>query len=106
MCFGNGIGLAFNGEAVLDELFKPLHGAFLLECTAIPDGTLCIGRTTDAPEMAYGGERVSLDALYDALQARLKACILPVRRSPIRPRRASIPTRTAVKKRRLSSAAA
>lgn len=78
MCFGNGIGLAFNGEAVLDELFKPLHGAFLLECTAIPDGTLCIGRTTDAPEMAYGGERVSLDALYDAFAGTLES-VYPTR---------------------------
>ena len=78
MCFGNGIGPAFNGEAVLDELFKPLHGAFLLECTAIPDGTLCIGRTTDAPEMAYGGERVSLDALYDAFAGTLES-VYPTR---------------------------
>ena len=78
MCFGNGVGLTLDGVSEPDMLFAPMHGAFLLECTAVPDGALCLGHTTDDPAVVCGGDRVPLDKLYDAFAGTLES-VYPTR---------------------------
>ncbi len=79
MCFGNGIGFAFNNEVSLEEIFGYNYGAFILEKTddssiELTDGIKAVelGKTTEAAEITYNGETVALDAILKAYEDKLE----------------------------------
>ena len=77
MCFGNGIGFAY--EPGTTGLFDDVRGAFLLELAE--DAPLCgklMGRTTEEAAIALNGESACLCDLLKAYEATLEP-IFPVK---------------------------
>ena len=70
MAIGNGIGFEFDGVS-LDEIFARRTGSFIIETA---DETLgrTIGRTTEAEELTYNGEKVGLGDLLKIYEDRLE----------------------------------
>ena len=73
MSFGNEIGFAFNEAVSLADIFGYAYGSFIVEmeegCKA--DGVL-LGKTTEAYDLAYGKETLSLKEIYAAYEGVLE----------------------------------
>jgi phosphoribosylformylglycinamidine synthase len=62
MCFGNGIGFAFDPGIDPASLFRWDYGAFILEVTQDVPGQL-LGYTTDDGTVSFGEEKIALSEL-------------------------------------------
>ena len=83
MCFGNGVGFAFNHGITRTELFAPLAGSLVVE---LKEGDMCleglcyklVGTTIDEPAVVLEGEELPLDELLACWQRPLEA-VFPTR---------------------------
>ena len=73
MCFGNGLGFAFDDSLTLTDLFGYNYAGFLLEVTEADNPREVIGEVTAAPEITYRGEAVSLASLLCSYENRLES---------------------------------
>ena len=85
MALGNWIGVDFDEEITMDELFGYRYGAFVLEMT---DGIVgkVLGKTTCTPALRLNGEVVALDMLLKQYEDKLEsvyACNIPDSKSPV-----------------------
>ena len=80
MAFGNRIGFEAEGDA---DWYAPVPGAVIAEIEGeeIPAGAVLLGKTTQIPEIALGGERAALDALLVANEKVLES-VYPTRTAP------------------------
>ncbi len=81
MCFGNGVGFAYN-EAVSNEtIFGYRYGAFVLELIGAWDGAgTLLGRTTEEKTVSRGTDVISLDELLAVYEGKLESvypCNIP-----------------------------
>ncbi|MCI8553832.1 MAG: phosphoribosylformylglycinamidine synthase [Clostridiales bacterium] len=82
MCFGNGIGFAFNRGIDRATLFAPLAGSLVVE---LKEGDMClegldytlIGTTREDPSIIVEGKELPLDRLIDSWLSPLSA-VFPV----------------------------
>ena len=85
MAFGNGIGVDFNPNLTMDELFGHCYGSFVLEMAEDEVG-LVIGETTALPVLRMGAESVALDKLLQSYEDKLEdvfSCNIPDVDTPI-----------------------
>jgi phosphoribosylformylglycinamidine synthase len=78
MGFGNGLGIAIDGNVSMDTLFGYNYGAFVLEMTEGTVGTV-IGTTTES-EFSYGSEILTQEAVLNAYENKLESvysCNIP-----------------------------
>ena len=73
MCFGNGLGFAFDDSLTVTDLFGYNYAGFLLEVTEADNPHEVIGEVTAAPEITYRGEAVSLASLLCSYENRLES---------------------------------
>ena len=73
MCFGNGLGFAFDDSLTVTDLFGYNYAGFLLEVTEADNPREVIGEVTAAPEITYRGEAVSLASLLCSYENRLES---------------------------------
>ena len=72
MALGNGVGLAFEENLTLEQLFGYTYGAFVLEVEGdVCDGVL-LGETTEAPQFTYRGTALALDKLQALYENKLE----------------------------------
>ena len=69
MAFGNGIGVAFNGENDLESYVMRDYGNIIIEvkneeALSIFDNYRIVGTTNDSELLSYGHEVISLDEAY------------------------------------------
>ncbi|MBR7179426.1 MAG: phosphoribosylformylglycinamidine synthase [Oscillospiraceae bacterium] len=85
MAFGNMIGVEFNTELSMDELFGHCYGSFLLEMAEGETG-LVIGQTTEIPVLRMGAESICLNDQLTAYENKLEdvfPCNIPDVDTPI-----------------------
>ena len=73
MCFGNGLGFAFEDSMTPNDLFGYNYCGFLLEVTEAADPREVIGEVTAAPEITFRGESISLASLLGTYEGRLES---------------------------------
>ncbi|HJK43948.1 MAG TPA: phosphoribosylformylglycinamidine synthase subunit PurQ, partial [Methanocorpusculum sp.] len=73
MGLGNKIGFAYDASVRMDDIFGYRYGSFILELADDTDAGVLLGRTTDAYELRFGSETVSLDEIQDAYEAKLES---------------------------------
>ncbi len=86
MCYGNGLGFAYNHALTMDEIFGYCYGGFLLETTETIDDALLIGNVTQAPAIIRGSEALDLKTLQKAYEDKLESvftCNIPDVDTPI-----------------------
>ncbi len=81
MGFGNGYGVAIDGNVTMDELFGYAYGAFVLEMT---EGTVgkVIGTTTADGTFSYKGETLVHNDVLNRYESKLESvfsCNIPTR---------------------------
>lgn len=72
MALGNKIGFAYDASVGMGDIFGYRYGSFILELADDTDAGVLLGRTTDAYELRFGSETVSLDEIQDAYEAKLE----------------------------------
>ena len=72
MGLGNKIGFAYDGYIGIGDISGDRYGSFILELADDTDVGVLLGRTTDAYELRFGSETVSLDEIQDAYEAKLE----------------------------------
>ncbi len=81
MCFGNGIGFAYDAAVTDETVFGYRYGAFVLELAEKADGTgALLGRTTAEKAIRRGGVTVPLDELLTVYEGKLESvypCNIP-----------------------------
>ena len=86
MAFGNGIGVDFNPELTMDQLFGYCYGSFVLEM-AEGEAGLVIGETTKVPVLNMKGQgSCALDAQLSLYENKLEdvfPCNIPDAKTPI-----------------------
>lgn len=86
MAIGNGIGFEFAGGISVKDIFKRRICAFVLETTKDTGGEV-IGKTTAAPEITYGDEKLTLEELLKPYEDKLEgvyACNIKNAETPLR----------------------
>ena len=83
MAFGNGIGVAFNGEYDLDSYVMCDYGNIIIEVKNeedldVFDNYRIVGTTNDSEVLSYGHEAISLDEAYAINKAPLES-VYPTR---------------------------
>ena len=73
MCFGNGLGFAYAEHLTLNDLFGYGCAGFLLEMTEVENERDVIGEITEAAEITYHGEALSLSSLLGIYEDRLES---------------------------------
>ena len=72
MCFGNSVGFEFS-DVDLKTVFGYNYGAFVLELTDDTEVGVVLGKTTDANEIVYGSEKISLAKLLEVYEGKLES---------------------------------
>ena len=74
MAFGNGIGFAFD-NVTLNDVFGYNYGGFILELVEDIDveKSIVLGKTTDAQNICYNGECVSIELLSKGYEDKLES---------------------------------
>ncbi|HJK66720.1 MAG TPA: phosphoribosylformylglycinamidine synthase, partial [Methanocorpusculum sp.] len=72
MGLGHKIGFAYDASIGMGDIFGYRYGSFILELADDTDVGVLLGRTTDAYELRFGSETVSLDEIQDAYEAKLE----------------------------------
>ncbi len=70
MCIGNRLGFELD-SSFAEDLYTPVYGAFLVECTGAVEGVPLVGRTTEDYTLTLGGEKLDLAALQSIYQGKL-----------------------------------
>ena len=86
MCFGNGLGFAFEEGLSVQDIFGYRYGSFLLEVTEDVAGAQLIGTVTDSAAITCGSDSVCLNALQTAYEDKLESvysCNIPDAVTPI-----------------------
>ncbi len=86
MCFGNGLGFAFENGLSVQDIFGYRYGAFLLEVTEDVEDALVIGTVTENAAITCGSDCVCLTALQNAYEDKLESvysCNIPDAKTPI-----------------------
>ncbi len=78
MAVGNTIGFSFAQGIKEDQMFTPVYGSLILECTAPVEGALLLGQTTQAYEIRLGDTVLDLAMLQQKWENGLTA-IFPYR---------------------------
>ncbi len=73
MCFGNGLGFAYEENLSIEDIFGYRYGSFLLEVTQEVPGAMVVGTVTDTAVISMGKERLSLEALQKAYEDKLES---------------------------------
>ncbi len=87
MCFGNGLGFAFEENISVQDIFGYRYGAFLLEVTGDAPDAWLIGTVTNGGAITCGSESVGLTALQKAYEDKLESvytCNIPNAITPIK----------------------
>jgi phosphoribosylformylglycinamidine synthase len=103
MCFGNGIGVAFEKQMTKEELFAWRIGDLLLavedlQAVAQLPGAEVLGHTTEEEIFAVNGEQVEMEALQKAWRAPLET-VFPTQ-VPFAPPMQTVPLYTARSEKR------
>ena len=80
MCYGNGYGFKFADGLNVCDIFGYSYGSFILEVTEDIAGATLLGTVTDAPEICFASEKVSLFELQKAYEDKLESvysCNIP-----------------------------
>ena len=87
MCFGNGVGFAYDASVPLETVFGYRYGAFVLELAGEWDGAgILLGHTTEDKAISRGKSAVSLDELLSVYEGRLESvypCNIPTPKAEI-----------------------
>ncbi len=86
MCFGNGLGFAFDSGMCVKGIFDYCYGAFLVETAEDLADALLVGQVTDHGEISLGAENVCLTSLQKAYEDKLESvysCNIPDVATPI-----------------------
>lgn len=82
MCLGNNIGFTFFDNATLADLFGYAYGAFIVEFAEDAAIGVPLGITTEAPEIVFRGEALSLSALLQTSEETLEPVFPSYTKSP------------------------
>ena len=86
MAFGNDIGVAFDRNVTLQELFGYCYGGFVLEMSGKEVVGKVLGVTTSKTSLTWGGEEVSLSQLLKTYENKLEsvyACNITHEKAPM-----------------------
>ncbi|MBO5782873.1 MAG: phosphoribosylformylglycinamidine synthase, partial [Clostridia bacterium] len=72
MCFGNGLGFAFEGGLTKQQIFGYHYGAFVLELTTDEEIGTTLGYTTKQQYITYNDEKLSLYSLLQLYENKLE----------------------------------
>ena len=81
MAFGNRLGVCFDGQFSIDELFEKKYGAIVVEvpnCGMLPAVARKIGRVTEGGIFEVQGEKIEMDEMMQSWTSRLEN-IFPTR---------------------------
>jgi len=87
MAFGNGLGFEYDSALALSDIFGTTYGAFVLELTPDVNEGKLLGTVTEKPEIVYGTEKLSLDALLGIYEDKLESvfsCNIPDSKGPMK----------------------
>jgi len=76
MCFGDGIGFAFDGGVNLNDIFGYSYGAMILELTCGEnevEGGILLGKTVGEKTVSYNGEKVALGDILAVYEDKLES---------------------------------
>lgn len=73
MCFGNGLGFAFNEKLSVNDIFGYKYGSFILEITDDTCSEDTIGFVAENAEITYQNEVLSLDGLLCDYESKLES---------------------------------
>jgi phosphoribosylformylglycinamidine synthase len=80
MCFGNGLGFAYEDALTMDQLFGYQYGGFLMEVADDVNIGMQIGRVTDEKAIVKGAETLCLKNILDIYEDKLESvysCNIP-----------------------------
>ena len=86
MSFGNMLGVEFEGDVTVAELFKYSYASFVLEVTEPVDGAKLLGTVTEAGKLTLGKETVCLKELLGIYEDKLESvfgCNIEDRKTPM-----------------------
>ena len=86
MAFGNDIGVDFDRDVTLQELFGYCYGGFVLEISSKEVVGKVLGVTTSKMSLTWGGEEVSLSQLLKTYENKLEsvyACNITHEKAPM-----------------------
>ena len=72
MCFGNGVGFAYNNEISVNDIFGYSYGSFILELNDNEEIGTLLGHTTEETEITLNGAAVSLGELEGIYENKLE----------------------------------
>jgi phosphoribosylformylglycinamidine synthase len=72
MCFGNGIGFAYDRDVTAEDLFGYSYGSFILELAEPTDIGVTLGYTTEEQTITMGGDVLTLSELSDIYERKLE----------------------------------
>ncbi|MBQ4338388.1 MAG: phosphoribosylformylglycinamidine synthase [Clostridia bacterium] len=72
MCFGNGVGFAYNNEISVNDIFGYSYGSFILELNDNEEIGTLLGYTTEETEITLNGAAVSLGELEGIYENKLE----------------------------------
>ena len=75
MAFGNRLGVTFDGNFSVEELFEKKYGAIVVEvlnCGSLPAVARKIGRVTEGGDFVIGGETIAMDEMMKAWTGTLE----------------------------------
>ena len=72
MAMGNGFGFEFADVLSMNDIFGYNYGAFVLEIEGDCDCGTLVGTVDKENVFTFGGERVSLDGIYDKYESKLE----------------------------------
>ncbi|MGE4353922.1 MAG: phosphoribosylformylglycinamidine synthase [Oscillospiraceae bacterium] len=72
MCFGNGIGFAYDEGLAVSDIFDYAYGSFVLELTGSETVGRALGVTNGSGTISYKEASLSLDGLLSAYESKLE----------------------------------
>ena len=86
MGFGNGLGIAIDGNVTMEDLFGYTYGGFVLEMAGGSTVGSVLGVTTADGTFSYRGETLSQESVLSAYENKLESvysCNIPTREQPM-----------------------
>ena len=72
MCFGNGIGFAYDKDVTVEDIFGYSYGSFILELSEPADIGVTLGYTTEEQTITMGGDDLTLEDLGNIYENKLE----------------------------------
>ena len=73
MAFGNDIGFKYDDNLTVNDIFDYAYGSFVIELTEDVDVGTVIGYTTDAKNIEYKNNTITLDSLLNTYENKLES---------------------------------